>query len=271
MAVCGLRWLECHAHCPYIRLMGAVDRSNPTPLWAQVLADLRRRLDAGEFSDEFPTDNDLIARYEVSRHTVREAMRRLTDEGIVNRERGRGTFVTAPSVEQATGAIYSLFRSIESMGLEQRSEVLDLSVGSDEIAAARLGVGSDTPLVRLERLRLVDAHPLAHDTAWLPASVAEPLLAVDFTHTALYDELADRCGVRPSAGTEWVSTELPSTLDRDLLGIGAKQPVFRIKRLSQAEGAPVEWRETVIRGDRYSFVATWSPTNAYETTFSPVT
>lgn len=235
------------------------------PLWAQLLEDLRSRLDAGEFVEEFPTDLELTQEYGVSRHTAREAVRRLQTEGVVSRERGRGTFVRSPRIEQPTGAIYSLFRSIETRGLEQRSEVLDLSRVTDAERAAHLHLAEDAPLVRLERLRSADAQVLAHDTAWLPASVAEPLLEVDFTHTSLYDELSNRCGVRPTSGTEWIGTELPDGDEREHLGIAAKQPVFRIHRLSTAGETPLEWRETVIRGDRYTFVAQWSPTEGYET------
>ena len=246
--------------------MRQLDRSSPLPLWAQLLDDLRGRLDAGEFTDEFPTDLQLTTDYGVSRHTAREAVRRLQAEGVVSRERGRGTFVRSPTFEQATGAIYSLFRSIEARGLEQRSEVLDRSVVTDADVAARLDLPSDAELVRLERLRSADGHPLAHDTVWLPAEVARPLLDVDLTHTALYDELQARCGVRPASGTEWIATELPGDADRALLGVAAKQPVFRIRRRSStADGRALEWRETVIRGDRYTFVAQWSPTDAYET------
>jgi GntR family transcriptional regulator len=246
--------------------MRRLDRSSPMPLWAQLLADLRARLEDGEFTEEFPTDLELTTDYGVSRHTAREAVRRLQAEGVVSRERGRGTFVRSPGFEQATGAIYSLFRSIEARGLEQRSKVLDRSVVVDAAVAGQLELPEDAELVRLERLRSADGHPLAHDTVWLPADVARPLLDVDFTHTALYDELQLRCGVRPTSGTEWIATELPGSQERGLLGVAAKQPVFRIRRRScTAEGDALEWRETVIRGDRYTFVAQWSPTGAYET------
>lgn len=236
------------------------------PLWAQLLEDLRARLDADEFTDEFPTDLELTSEYGVSRHTAREAVRRLQAEGVVSRERGRGTFVRTPTFEQPTGAIYSLFRSIEMRGLEQRSEVLDRSLVTDPEVADRLGLDETAELVRIERLRSADGHALAHDTVWLPSDIARPLLDVDFTHTSLYDELQTRCGVRPTSGMEWIATELPGTEERHLLGLGAKQPVFRIRRLSSsADGRPLEWRETVIRGDRYTFVAQWSPNGAYET------
>jgi GntR family transcriptional regulator len=250
--------------------MTGIDRSSPMPLWAQLLDVLRERLDRGEYSEAFPTDIELTEEYGLSRHTVREAVRRLQDEGVVTRERGRGTFVRPPRIEQPTGAIYSLFRSIEAQGREQRSKVLDLDQTSDANVAARLELPADARLIRLERLRYVDTQPFAHDTAWLPAEIARPLLKVDFTHTALYDELVNRCGVRPTSGSEWIRTELPTPTDRELLGLRARQPVFTIERRSLFGSRPIEWRETVVRGDGYTFVAHWSG-DGYSAGLAPTT
>jgi GntR family transcriptional regulator len=240
-----------------------IDRSGTQPLWTQVLADLRHRIDEGEIRDAFPTDHELVEHYGVSRHTVREAVRHLSADGIISRERGRGTFITSPTIEQATGAIYSLFRSIQASGLRQRSEVLDLSVVTDAEVAERLGLRGSSKLVRLERVRYAGDDPLAHDTAWLPRSIAAPLLDVDFSETALYDELSRTCGVRPTSGTEWINTEVPDMDETRRLAIDAHTAVFRICRLSRAADTPIEWRETVVRGDRYTFVANWSPTGTY--------
>ena len=66
-----------------------LDRRSPTPLWAQLRADLRRRLAAGAFGEAFPGELALVAEYEVSRHTVRSALRELRADGIVVAERGR--------------------------------------------------------------------------------------------------------------------------------------------------------------------------------------
>ena len=118
----------------------SIDRKSPMPLWAQVLDDLRRRLTAGEFAESFPADRELIATYGVSRHTAREAVRRLQAEGLLERERGRGTTVRAPAIEQRTGVLYSLFRSIEDQGFEQRSKVLALDRRKDPAAAHHLGL-----------------------------------------------------------------------------------------------------------------------------------
>ncbi len=227
------------------------------PLWAQVLADLRRRLDTDEFAERFPGDAELVEHYGVSRHTIREAVRRLQADGVLERRRGRGSFVTKTAIEQPLGTLYSLYRSVEDTGAVQRSVVRYLEERRDDKAEAMLGCPGQT-LVYLERLRLADGEPIALDCSWLPASLARQLLEVDFDHTALYEELAERCDLRLTSGWERIRPVLPERTQRSLLGIDARQPAFAIERLAFAGEAPVEWRHGVVRGDRFTFVARWA-------------
>ena len=238
-----------------------VDRDSALPLWAQVLADLRRRLARGEFRAHFPGDEELRAQYGVSRHTVREAVRRLQAEGVIERGRGRGTFVRERMIEQPLGAFYSLFRSVEAQGFVQRSVVRHLEERRDEQAAGVLGCAPDEPLVYLERLRLADGEPIVLDWSWLPAALARPLLQVDFTRTALYRELHVRCGVRANAGWERLRPVLLTREQRDLLGLRARTPALAIERLTLRDTTPVEWRHGLVRADRFSYVARWTAQN----------
>lgn len=235
-----------------------IDKNSPLPLWAQVLADLRRRIERGEFRARFPTDAELTAEYGVSRHTVREAARRLQAEGVIDRGRGQGTFVRPKVIEQPLGTLYSLFRSVEEQGYTQRSIVRYLEERTDAEAAKTLGRPADEPLIYLERLRLADEEPIFLDCSWLPAAIARPLLGVDFAHTALYRELHVRCGVRPDAGWERLAPALPTREQRDLLGLRARVPALAIERLAFQRSDPVEWRHGLVRGDRFSYVARWT-------------
>lgn len=235
-----------------------LDRSSPMPLWAQLEAELRRRLDAGEFDDGFPTDAQLVSRYEVSRHTVREAIRNLNKTGLLRRERGRGTVVNRADFEQPLGGLYSLFRSIESAGVAQKSTVLEMGAARNPEAASHLGLDEDADLFHLERIRFAGELPLAVDRAWLPMNLAEPLLDADFSRTALYDELERSCGIRPNRGWERLMPVLPSFADRDRLQLKRNDAAFFLERLGQFNEQTIEWRTTTIRGDRYRFVADWS-------------
>ena len=237
-----------------------LDRRSPLPLWAQLDADLRRRLDTGEFVEAFPAEQALVAQYAVSRQTVREALRRLRAEGLVTAERGRAPrLVPQPQFSQPLGALYSLFSSVEARGTEQRSDVRRLELTHDGTVATRLGLEESTPLLFLERLRLAGGEPLALDRVWLPASIASPLLAADFSHTSLYDELATRCGVRLSGGYEQIRAVIGSAAERRSLQVGAGVALLAIDRTSCAGGLPVEWRQTLVRGDRFTVTAAARP------------
>ncbi len=229
------------------------------PLWQQVLEDLEQRLEAGEFSARFPTDRELVETYGVSRHTVREAVRRLRTRGLVERHRGRGSFVRGREFTQPVGALYSLFRAVEATGREQRSDVLDFSQAVDADAADQLGLAPDTPLLRLERLRSADDEPLALDVVWLPLDLARPLLEVDFTHTALYDELDRRCDVRLTGGDEVIEAVVPDADLRSALDLDPDEAVFRVERRGRVDDRVVEFRVTLIRGRRFSLAAALDP------------
>lgn len=233
-----------------------LDRSSPLPLWAQLLEDLRRRLREGEFSERFPTDQELVDSYAVSRQTAREAVRHLREEGFVERQRGRGTRVRPGELHQPMGTFYSLFRAVEASGGDQTNVVRALDVRTDPVAADQLECGPDTPLVYLERLRLVEGEPLALDRAWLPASVAHPLLDVDFTRTALDEQVARRCGVVAASAQEQARAVIPTAADCRLLAMAKGAPGLSLDRLTRdAKKRPFEWRRSLMRGDRYVLVA----------------
>jgi GntR family transcriptional regulator len=241
-----------------------LDRAGTTPLWRQLQQDLVTRLRAGEFSEQFPGELALVSEYGVSRQTVRQALRQLRADGVVLAERGRQPRIAPPpEISQPIGALYSLFASVEAAGLAQNSIVRTFDVRADAIVAERLDLEASTPLVYLERLRLAGDEPLAMDRVWLPAAVARPLLAADFSHTSLYAELSRRTGIRLDHGLEQVQAIVPTPAERAQLNCPAGVAAFSINRLGHAAGVPVEWRHTLVRGDRFALTAEFSGATGY--------
>lgn len=247
-----------------------LDRDGSLALWAQLEHELRRRMEAGHFTERFPTDRELMEIYEVSRHTARHAVAQLGADGIVRRARGVGTSVDRRTFERSLGALYSLFQVVEEAGVAQHSTVRALKRVTDAEAAERLEVGADTELVLIDRIRYAADEPLAVDRIWVPFDIGAPLLDADFTHTSLYNELEEATGRRPNAGWERIRPAIPSGDDQVALGLAADQAVFSIERVGTCDGTPIEWRRTTFRGDRFTFVADWTAGQRNELRFQMV-
>jgi GntR family transcriptional regulator len=249
-----------------------VDRTSPVPLWAQVLDHLRTRLASHEFDTRFPTDTELVDEYGVSRQTVREAVRRLSADGLLDRERGRGTFVRTAVLDQPVGTLPEIFGSIRDHLGPVASAVLRLELTTDSHVADELGLGSGARLVVIERIRRVGDAPIAHDTAWLPAAIAEALLDVDFTTAVLADEVRDRCGHTPDDVYEQIVAAVPSPRERGLLEMPSDVALLAVTTRSSQRGVPYEYRHVSFRADRIHLTSRWrsnrpmSPTIGVATT-----
>lgn len=229
------------------------DKTADVPLWEQVRRDISRRLAAGEFGGVFPGEFALVEQYGVSRHTIREALRTLREEGIVTAHRGRTSKIAGPTeIEQPLGTLYSLFAAVEAEGKTQRSVVRRIEILEDAEIAARLGQPATTPLLFLERLRLADETPLGLDRIWFPADIAGKLVDVDFTRTAFYEQLYKVCGVRLTGGHENIRAVLGTERERELLEVPEGVALFSIERTGELNTRPVEWRHTLVRGDRFA-------------------
>jgi GntR family transcriptional regulator len=123
----------------------------------------------------------------------------------------------------------------------------------------------------VQRARLAGPDPLAVDRVWPPASLAAPLLDADFSRTALYEEYARRCRVHLTGGQERVHAGIPTPAERGLLGIAHAPAVAApaIERLGCSHGHPVEWRHTLLRGDRFSLTADFPSRTGYRADTAP--
>ena len=223
------------------------------PLWVRVHDDILNRITVGEFADIFPGEIHLSAEYRVSRSTVRLALEPLRRKGLVLAGRGkRPTVRLNHGEEHRFGPVYSLFAAVEASGMTQRSEVTRRVICVDARIARRLELPADASLVNIERRRFADEDVIATDRAWLPADRAAGLLDVDFSNTALYEQLTLQCGITLDGGQETLTAITLDAEQAPALECRVGAAAFSIERCGYADGRPVEWRETLIRGDRFA-------------------
>ena len=105
-------------------LRDQVSHQSKSPLYQQLYQLLRNKILAGEWHPDemLPSEADLIAQYQVSRATVRQALDELVSDGLIYRKQGRGTFVAPPTVEQGLVRIVSFTEDMQQRGFTAGNE-----------------------------------------------------------------------------------------------------------------------------------------------------
>src|ERR1700756_5797941 len=114
--------------------------AHDSPLYSRVETVLAGEITDGtlKLGDQLPTENSLIARFEVSRITVRRAIQNLTGRGLVEIRRGKGTFVAAPRITQELTDLTGFVEDMHALGRKPMARVIDKEiVTADTIVAGQ--------------------------------------------------------------------------------------------------------------------------------------
>ena len=161
-----------------------------------VRAELRRAIIEGEFppGSKLPNEETLCTRYNVSRITLREAVRGLIEDGYVIRRQGAGTFVTSgPTLRNSLDTNFSYTEYLESTGIKVSKKVLDTQrVSAADDVAVDLDLDADDEVVVIRRVRIAGKKPAIYSIDSLPADIVDPKRDAKAFSQSLYKLLASR-------------------------------------------------------------------------------
>lgn len=237
---------------------GRIDRSSALPYYHQLKQLLvqeiaRRDLQPG---DLLPGDNALCETYDVSRTVVRQALTELEFEGVIERRKGKGTFVAQRrTAEGLVQSLTGLYEDVAARGGHLRSQVRTLAVvPADDRVAAELQIEPDSPVVLLERLRFVEDQPWVLTVTHLPHALVPGLEHEDLTDRSLYALLEESYAVRLAHGRRSVEASAARGPLAAALDVSPGSPVLVLRSLSfDADERPVESFVAYHRGDRSRF------------------
>jgi GntR family transcriptional regulator len=212
---------------------------------------LRRVIDDAQPGDALLTEADLCERFGVSRMTVRQALQELSNAGLIERQRGRGTFVAPRPLHRRPGVFLSFTEEMARRGLAASSRVVAAGVAParpEEVAD--LGLVDGAEVVRIERVRLADGVPIALEDAALLVDHAD-VLDRDLSSGSLHDALRER-GVVATSATGTIAARLARGVERRLLDTPvAAALLVEVRLLFDQHGRPFERTESRYVADRY--------------------
>ncbi|MFK8846856.1 GntR family transcriptional regulator [Streptomyces sp. Ac-502] len=203
--------------------------------------------------EALPAERDLALRFEVSRETLRLALRELHLEGRLRRL-GRGTVVAGPKLEQPL-SLASYTEGVRKQGRRPGRHLVGLDrFPAPTKLAGELGLQVGDPVWHLERVLLADEERVGLESTYV--SVARvPRLDTEFApDSSFYAYLHEHLGIGFGTADERLETVLATPREALLIGTPGALPMLLIHRLSRdTRGVPLERVRSLYRGDRFSF------------------
>ena len=226
------------------------------PRYEQVRWKIQTLLTESKWDENtpLPTEQEFADKYQVSVGTVRKAVEKLVEEGVLVKQQGRGTFLKRPDFESSLLRFFK-FRDKESSYVTPMGVVKNINVveGIDEINK-KLNIGKKEALIYIERIRIIDDEILLSERVWLPKSRYQAFATLnpeDFENL-LYPFYYKRCGQFVSSAVEtlfFITNHIDS-----YLGNTKQESLVKVCRIAKnLEGDPIEYRESYGLAGKFSY------------------
>jgi GntR family transcriptional regulator len=234
-----------------------VDDSNPIPKYLQISAWLKELIETGRYQkgEKLPSEIQLAKMCEVNRATLRQAISELTAMGLLRKEQGTGTFVTAPApaeLRQKLEHISSTTDLMQDSGITQHTKILQKRVeqAKDEIAKI-LFLGSNKKVILVRRVRVGDGTPYIYEESYLPYDLFKGILKMDLTGS-MYKIISEQFNIVLARCQQTISAINLDAKIAKILQLSENAAGIFMESLTFDENSiPVEVLYSYHRGDTY--------------------
>ena len=235
--------------------------ADPTPKYHRLAQWLRQQIQQGKLQpgDQMPTEAALCEQFGVSRGTVRQAIQMLVQEGLVEREQGRGSFVRKPR-QRAFFTLTSFREDMQRQGITPETKILaqEIIPATDSIAQ-RLDIEPGEPVIHIKRLHLAQGNPILYDRRVLAQALCPHLLEEDLATASIHELLIEKYRIPLLRTVHIMEVHLLDEEEAALMETEVGAPAFFVDRLTYTTGPegerPAVWYQALYRGDAYHFRA----------------
>jgi GntR family transcriptional regulator, phosphonate transport system regulatory protein len=228
-------------------------RRSGVAVWRQIAESLSADIRDDRFpGGRLPSEAELADRFAVNRHTLRQAVHALQDQGLLRVERGRGTFVHRELLDYPLSRRTRFTENLQRQGLLPAQHLLTAHAeDASERVARELRLATGTRVVKIENLNEANGQPVSLMTAWYPAARFGGLLEM-LQQGLRTSEILQRLGVADYVRAESrVTSLMPSEETARLLRQPATRPLLCVASVDvDLAGTRIKYGETLFCGDR---------------------
>jgi GntR family transcriptional regulator len=227
------------------------------PKYAQVIDELRRRIESGEYppGSLLPSEHQLSDEFQIARPTVVRALRVLRQDGWIETQQGKGSFVRGRPALAGLESPRTGEQALDRDEAREPGEVIEAVVTAPpaRVAALLASAGKDEVLARRVLIRQ-DGEASELVTWWVPAALADgtDLGSSEPLPGGVRGHLSRRKGVRVDHVLEQVTARHPTSQEAKLLGTGKTAAMLAMYVAARdASGIPMLVLEVVMPGARH--------------------
>ncbi|EPI00891.1 MULTISPECIES: GntR family transcriptional regulator [unclassified Enterococcus] len=230
--------------------------TNQLPVYIQIHDQLKNEIEKGvwKIGDRLPSERELAAKFNVSRMTLRQAIKNLADEGILERKIGSGTYVASEKVQEKMSGTTSFTEIMKSQNRIPSSKTVSYFLTSPSSSEMeKLSLDKDETILRMERIRYADNVPICFEVASIPQKLIEGYSKAEITDS-FYHTLEQKGGKKIGHANQTISAMLASEQIAEYLEIKRGEAVLRLRQVSYFDdGIPFEYVRTQYVGNRFEF------------------
>ncbi|MFW5889726.1 MAG: GntR family transcriptional regulator [Bacillota bacterium] len=232
-----------------------LDKNSPLPLYFQLKNIIKEKIENGELkpNDRIESERELEEKYNISRPTIRQALKELVNEGLLYREKGKGTFVAKPKIDYGFIQKFTTFyEDMEIKGYKTKTKVLDKNiVKCRKTLADKLKVKLNSKIIKITRIRYIEDEPIVLVINHIPYDVCKRIINDSLEDESLYRIMAEKYGVKPYKAEISLEPTIADNFDSRMLEIKQGSPVHLMKNITYTEkNVVMDYFESHLKGDK---------------------
>ncbi|MDO7786911.1 GntR family transcriptional regulator [Desulforamulus aquiferis] len=233
-----------------------IDKNSKLPIYYQIEEWIKSEIEKDSFKIDklIPSERELIDLLGVSRHTIRQAIGNLVNQGYLYRVAGKGTFVKDRNLIYKENRYSSFSEDMAYLGKKLENNLLSIEVDkASQSIANRLSINENDPVIKIKRVRIVDGTPLSYEMAFINRKIVGEMDR-DVAASSLVKHYEDILNLKIGYANETIESVLVTEKTANKLNMSLHSPLLLVRsKLFLDNGQQIHYTKNYFRGNKYKF------------------